>query len=266
MQEILLSPELLRQHSIPVVRLVQYPGEWIISSPGAYHSGFNHGYNCAESTNFATSSWLPFGAVARPCPCRKDSVQIQVSKRATICEAVCMRPEVMHEAQRRLQPPHECAESTNFAPSSWLPFGAVARPCPCRKDSVQIQVSKQATICEAVCMRPEVMHEAQRRLQPPHECAESTNFAPSSWLPFGAVARPCPCRKDSVQIQVSKQAHSAVRKSAGGQRSCTALRHGFQSRLQLCGEYLLCDVQLAALWRYGPPLPLPQGQFADLNE
>ena len=77
MQEILLSPELLRQHSIPVVRLVQYPGEWVISAPGAYHSGFNHGYNCAESTNFATSSWLPFGAVARPCLCRKDSVQIQ---------------------------------------------------------------------------------------------------------------------------------------------------------------------------------------------
>ena len=77
-QEILVSPELLRQHNIPVVRMVQYPGEWIISAPGAYHSGFNHGYNCAESTNFATSSWLPFGAVARPCDCRKDSVQIQV--------------------------------------------------------------------------------------------------------------------------------------------------------------------------------------------
>ena len=85
LQEILVSPELLRQHNIPVVRMIQYPGEWIISAPGAYHSGFNHGYNCAESTNFATSSWLPFGAVARPCYCRKDTVQIQARLASASC-------------------------------------------------------------------------------------------------------------------------------------------------------------------------------------
>ena len=78
MQEILISPELLRLHNIPVVKLVQYPGEFVINYPGAYHSGFNHGYNCAESTNFATSAWLPIGALARSCDCRQDSVKIQV--------------------------------------------------------------------------------------------------------------------------------------------------------------------------------------------
>lgn len=46
---------------------------------GAYHSGFNHGYNCAESTNFATKDWILTGAKARPCACNNDSVKIQMS-------------------------------------------------------------------------------------------------------------------------------------------------------------------------------------------
>jgi jumonji domain-containing protein 2 len=46
---------------------------------GAYHSGFNHGYNCAESTNFATKSWIAVGVNAGFCECQKDSVAIQMS-------------------------------------------------------------------------------------------------------------------------------------------------------------------------------------------
>ena len=91
MQEILISPELLRLHNIPVVKLVQYPGEFVINYPGAYHSGFNHGYNCAESTNFATSSWLPIGALARSCDCRSDSVQIQVGHQHVIAIATFLK-------------------------------------------------------------------------------------------------------------------------------------------------------------------------------
>lgn len=34
LQELLVSPHLLVQHSIPVVRVVQYPGEFIINYPG----------------------------------------------------------------------------------------------------------------------------------------------------------------------------------------------------------------------------------------
>jgi hypothetical protein len=46
---------------------------------GAYHAGFNHGFNCAESTNFATRAWIDIGADAKPCECSKDSVKIQMS-------------------------------------------------------------------------------------------------------------------------------------------------------------------------------------------
>lgn len=33
----------------------------MITFPYAYHAGYNHGYNCAESTNFALSRWVEFG-------------------------------------------------------------------------------------------------------------------------------------------------------------------------------------------------------------
>lgn len=33
-QELMVSPELLRLHSIPVVKVIQYPGEFILNSPG----------------------------------------------------------------------------------------------------------------------------------------------------------------------------------------------------------------------------------------
>jgi len=78
-KELLVSPALLLQHSIPVVRVVQRPGEFVINYPGAYHSGFNHGYNCAESTNFATRAWIGIGVGAGVCTCHADSVAIQMS-------------------------------------------------------------------------------------------------------------------------------------------------------------------------------------------
>ena len=75
----LISPEKLQQqHHIQVNRLVHNEGEFVITFPYGYHSGYNLGYNCAESVNFATDSWLDFGRIAKKCNCEADSVWVDV--------------------------------------------------------------------------------------------------------------------------------------------------------------------------------------------
>lgn len=55
------SPLMLRSHNVPVYRLHQHEGEFIVTFPRAYHAGFNTGFNVAEAVNFAPSSWLKLG-------------------------------------------------------------------------------------------------------------------------------------------------------------------------------------------------------------
>lgn len=57
-----VSPTHLLARKVPLYRLRQFPGEFVITYPRAYHAGFNHGFNCAEAVNFAPVNWLPYGA------------------------------------------------------------------------------------------------------------------------------------------------------------------------------------------------------------
>lgn len=41
----------------------------MITYPRGYHAGFNLGFNCAESVNFALESWIELGRVAKACQC-----------------------------------------------------------------------------------------------------------------------------------------------------------------------------------------------------
>ncbi|WOL12938.1 hypothetical protein Cni_G21707 [Canna indica] len=55
------SPSLLTLEGVPVYRCVQYSGEFVLTFPRAYHSGFSCGFNCAEAVNVAPLDWLPHG-------------------------------------------------------------------------------------------------------------------------------------------------------------------------------------------------------------
>ncbi|XP_077413313.1 lysine-specific demethylase 4A isoform X1 [Vanacampus margaritifer] len=74
----LISPSILKKYGIPFEKITQYAGEFMVTFPYAYHAGFNHGFNCAESTNFATQRWIEYGKQAVLCSCRKDMVKISM--------------------------------------------------------------------------------------------------------------------------------------------------------------------------------------------
>ncbi|KAG9480707.1 hypothetical protein GDO78_012263 [Eleutherodactylus coqui] len=74
----LISPSILKKYGIPFDRITQEAGEFMVTFPYGYHAGFNHGFNCAESTNFATLRWIDYGKMATQCTCRKDMVKISM--------------------------------------------------------------------------------------------------------------------------------------------------------------------------------------------
>ncbi|XP_046847146.1 probable lysine-specific demethylase 4B isoform X2 [Xenia sp. Carnegie-2017] len=59
-----ISPQVLKKYSIPCSKVIHEAGQFMITFPFAYHCGFNHGFNCAESTNFAIESWIDYGKKA----------------------------------------------------------------------------------------------------------------------------------------------------------------------------------------------------------
>ncbi len=56
-KKFLITPATLHAAGIPTSRVVQRPGDMVITAPGAFHFGYNTGWNVAEATNFANKLW-----------------------------------------------------------------------------------------------------------------------------------------------------------------------------------------------------------------
>lgn len=57
----LMSPYDPVLSKVKCYKAIQYPGEFIITFPQCYHSGFNTGYNFNEAVNFTADFWIDFG-------------------------------------------------------------------------------------------------------------------------------------------------------------------------------------------------------------
>lgn len=75
----LVNPSIILKKKIKVHKVLQNPGEFVITLGKCYHAGFNMGYNCAEAVNFANKNWINFGFKAKSCNCQKDSVRIDMN-------------------------------------------------------------------------------------------------------------------------------------------------------------------------------------------
>jgi jumonji domain-containing protein 2 len=74
----IISPATLTKESIPFAKMTQFENEFMITFPYGYHAGFNYGFNCAESTNFALKRWIEYGKHSTKCTCREDMVKISM--------------------------------------------------------------------------------------------------------------------------------------------------------------------------------------------
>ena len=75
---------------------VQHEGEFIVTFPKAYHSGFSLGWNAAEAANFAVMDWLPYGfeaaeayAKVRHFQCKLLYMKLQNFSYRTLLYVLC---------------------------------------------------------------------------------------------------------------------------------------------------------------------------------
>lgn len=73
----LINPYLLKRlHPDLVVHKIEHKqGEFICVFGGAYHTGFNFGFNIAEAVNYGTADWLRQVIDTKPCKCVRSSVK-----------------------------------------------------------------------------------------------------------------------------------------------------------------------------------------------
>jgi histone demethylase JARID1 len=60
----IMNPNILRKNNVPIFKVNQNVGEFVVTFPRAYHAGFNQGFNFAEAVNFCPADWMPLGRAA----------------------------------------------------------------------------------------------------------------------------------------------------------------------------------------------------------
>lgn len=68
-RSLMIPPSVLRKNNIRFSRVIQRKNEYVVVFPGAYHSGFNCGFNLSESINFSSDFSLNLFPNYKLCHC-----------------------------------------------------------------------------------------------------------------------------------------------------------------------------------------------------
>jgi JmjC domain, hydroxylase/C5HC2 zinc finger len=107
----MFSPRLLQNANVPVCRLLQYEGEFIVTFPRAFHGGFSYGPNAGEAVNFATHDWIYYGAdaneryrsFARPAVFSHDRLTFTIAHHLNMQKAYSTCKLLLEELERVVQ-------------------------------------------------------------------------------------------------------------------------------------------------------------------
>uniref|UniRef100_A0A1B6CJQ5 [histone H3]-trimethyl-L-lysine(9) demethylase n=1 Tax=Clastoptera arizonana TaxID=38151 RepID=A0A1B6CJQ5_9HEMI len=213
-----ISPHVLRKYSIPYNKITQEEGEIMITFPYGYHAGFNHGFNCAESTNFASPRWVEYGKRSTQCLCRPDNVKIS-----------------MDTFVKRFQPERYelWLQGKDIGPHPEDPYRQTAAPAPkeedilCNKNNLEIPhlyleagkkriPSVKKPKLEIPLEVKQVMDELELEEEPPDE--EQMEVLEDIWLKAGEMELEEASIYDDgyhVNQRNRKKKHSEFRKKGG---------------------------------------------------
>ncbi|XP_054640536.1 lysine (K)-specific demethylase 5Ba [Dunckerocampus dactyliophorus] len=116
----IMNPNTLMNNGVPIYRTNQCAGEFVITFPRAYHSGFNQGFNFAEAVNFCTMDWMPIGRdcvkhyrqLSRYCVFSHDEMVCNMACKANMMD-VDLASAVHKEMAAMVQEEEELREKIN---------------------------------------------------------------------------------------------------------------------------------------------------------
>lgn len=184
----LVSPSFLKSQGIRPLKLVQHAHEFVITYPYGYHAGFNFGYNCAESVNFALPSWIELGRVADYCRCplAQESVHFDVDKfwpRVPPSEAKDRGASEAKSGATEAQSGATKAQSGALAPE---PAWPVCIFCPNDTDDPLVPIPAEALAALARIPAARASCEASVRPARAHQLCAC--FLPETWVAPGPPA------------------------------------------------------------------------------
>ncbi|XP_075388914.1 lysine-specific demethylase 4D-like [Tenrec ecaudatus] len=197
----LIPPRVLRENGIPVGRITQGAGEFMVTFPYGYHAGFNHGFNCAESINFATLRWVNYGKAASQCSCGEARVTFPMDAFVRILQPG--RYELWKQGRDRTSVDH--VEPTALTSPEWMAWKEARtrvmvkgrlrsfKPRRARRRSLTLAADSGLGGCALVCPSPTTHSWADSSTVQP----EAPNFMGSS--PTGSSVSLFPTSVPSAQ-------------------------------------------------------------------